>query len=200
MAKIFRRHFRVTQGALLDEIDKISTQRSAAKAAARELLQRVGAADFLVWEDGSFAGFSFSTPPDADLYHRKGKAWLPVRGTDFGKQTWKQIKALPPCPSYQMALSAVGLHPELPALIDEDQGVSHRSLVGGFPDLGIWFVDVPWRDVDQEELSVYQAKRAAGQAFSTVNQHLLWTPPTDWEEIKEWQYLKEWEELQTEAA
>lgn len=193
MMGIYKRHFRVDSGALIDEIGKIQAQRTAAAEALETFCPSVGAKEAKFWSDGSFACFVFDDEPDRDVYRRTKHGWVPKKNCAAGKAIWDQIKKLPPSPSVQNALSVVGLRHGVPCLIDDGKG--YWPVMGGFPSKKIWFVEVPWRDVDPEEMARYIEKNEAGNHFDATLDHLRWTPPAEWREIKHWEYLKEWEEL-----
>lgn len=197
---IRKRYFRVESGLLIDEIEKIKAQRNAATSALKDLLPTIGAKEAKFWQDGAFACLVFETTPDTDVFRDTGHGWVPRKNCAAGKAIWKDIQKLPPCPSYQMALKRVGLRVEVPGLVDEERGVGYWPVMGGFPGRNIWFVEVPWRDVDPVEMAQYIADNKAGIRCCSAFEHLRWTPPAEWVEIKQWQYLKEWEDLQEQAA
>lgn len=197
---IRKRFFRVEGGLLLDEIEKIRAQRDAATAASRTLLPAIGATEAKFWPDGTFACFVFAQTPDPEVYRNTGHGWTPKKNCAAGKAIWKQLMKLPRCPDYQNALKHVGLRIDVPGVVDEQKGVGYWPVMGGFPTKKIWFVEVPWRDVDPAEMAQYISDREVGERFNSTFEYLRWTPPAEWIEIKEWQYLKEWEELQEQVA
>lgn len=194
---VYKRYFRVASGALIDEIEKIKAQRDAASAALDELRPKVGAKDAWFWKDGTFACFTFEKDPDPAVYRRTKYGWVPKKNCKEGKAIWAEIKKVPACPHYERALLAVELNPDIPCLTDGS--VAYWPALGGFPGKNIWFISVPWKDVDPDEMADYIAKNEAGTHYNRDLDHLRWTPPADWLEIKEWQYLKEWEELSEES-
>lgn len=193
---MYQRHFRVDSGALLDEVNRIIDLTEQVRLAWKPLLDQIGAKQYHYWRDGSFAGFGFEEEPDQALFrrHRKFSAiWLPRKNVAEGKAMWQQINAMPQTESIQNALQVAGITHGMPALIEGNRW--YGPTMGGFPKQGIWFVEVPWRDEDPEKLKAYKAERDAGKRGDCELDHLLWTPPEEWREIKHWEYLKEWEEL-----
>jgi len=193
---VYKRHFRVTTGALADEAKRIHDLTEQVRLAWIPLLTRLGAENYRYWADGTFAGFGFKGTPDQALYRvdRKHRdIWLPRKTTAEGKALLAEIAQLPKAESMQNALKVVGLYPGRPALVDGYRWFG--PTMGGFPSKGIWFVEVPWRDEDPATLEKYRADREAGTRGDAELDHLLWSAPAEWEEIKHWQYLKEWEEL-----
>lgn len=188
---IRKRYFRVDSGLLIDEIEKIRVQRNAAAEAFRILQPAIGAVEAKFWPDGSFACLVFENAPDAEVYRHTGHGWVPKKNCAAGKALWEDIKKLPPCPGYQAALKCVGLRTEVPGVVDEDEGIGYWPVMGGFPAKKIWFVEVPWRDVDPAEMAQYIADNKAGKRCCSTFEYLRWTPPADWVEIKQWQYLVE---------
>ena len=91
---VYKRHFRVTTGALADEAKRIQDLTEQVRLAWIPLLTRLGAENYRYWADGTFAGFGFKSTPDQKLYRvdRKHRdIWLPRKTTAEGK-------ALPPAP------------------------------------------------------------------------------------------------------
>lgn len=123
---------------------------------------------------------------------------MPRKNAPEGKALIAEISALPKAESMQNALKVVGLYPGRPALFEGNRW--YGPTMGGFPSKGVYFVDVPWRDEDPAVLAAYRADRDAGNCGDAELDHLLWTPPVEWEEIKEWQVKKEWDELSEKAA
>lgn len=191
--KIKTRFFRVTSGPLIARIREIQQMRESATGSYEALRVKVGASSIHAYESGTFAGFGFEQQPDTAVFRSSGTVWVPKKNCTVGKALWDEIKSLPAAPSIQNALDVAGLRPHVPALIEDGRGYS--AGLGGFSDLGIWFVKVPWRDIPAEEMAEYKAQRAARHCFSACMEHLLWTPPAEWQEVREWEYLKEWDEL-----
>ncbi len=194
---VYQRYFRVTQGALIDRLLELKAQKEAGTAAYLALRDEVGAENVHVYSGGNFAGFSFKEP-DRNLYREQGGAWLPRKNSKRGKELWAKINQLPKVPGAQRALDACGLGGGHPVLFCD--GYAWSATVSGYYDRNIWFVKVPWKDIDPQELEQYKADKASKTRLCADLDHLLWEPPAEWEEIKEWQFLKEWEELQAKEA
>ncbi|MNN39727.1 hypothetical protein D3C81_1537750 [compost metagenome] len=59
----------------------------------------------------------------------------------------------------------------------------------------VWFVSVPWKDVDPAKLEEYQEVKKAKKGFDRDLDALLWTPPANWAEVKRWEIEKEVDEI-----
>lgn len=196
MSNVYYRFFRVTNGPLMDEAIRILEKRSESNQAIKELGERIGA-DPRVSERRGLAGFVL--PGDADdkdwkQPNSRGLRW-PKKNTKAGREIMEAIKALPPRPSVDDALDAVGLPGGHPVLIEGSTG--YAPVWWGWPGKGVIFVKVPWRDIPQSELDAYRANEHWG---SVEMDHLLWEPHDSLQEIKEWEALRENEDLKSEAA
>lgn len=60
----------------------------------------------------------------------------------------------------------------------------------------MWYVSVPWKDVDPAKLGQYKADKAAGKCFDQDLEALMWEVPEGWTEVKHWQIQKEQEEFE----
>lgn len=190
---VYYRHFRVTSGALVDRIQELKAAKDAAMGAYTALRDEVGAQQVHAWGDGSFAGFSFAKP-DRNIYREGRGAWLPKKNCAEGKALWAKINRLPKVPGAQHALETAGLGGDVPVLFGD--GFAWRATLCGFYDSNIWFVKVPWKDAEPGAIDEYLKQKADGIRWCADLEHLLWTPPAEWQEIKEWEFMKEWEELE----
>lgn len=193
---IYKRHFRVDSGPVIEATRRIHEERQASLSAIKELINSVGAEDAKVSKSGAVLGFTFKGSPDNKTWKLTKRGWYwPKLNSNAGRDLAKRIKSLPTYPDFDSALTEAGLHPHSPALIDEWKGIGHYPTLTGHPDIGVWFVNVPWRDIDADELEQYKKERAAGTRFCLSMDHLLWAPPAEFKEVKEWQVLKELEEI-----
>lgn len=190
---VHHRFFRITSGPLVEKIHELQAGRLAANDAYIALCEKLGATNALVWESGNLAGFTFDHEPCQQTFRKDGKTWMPRKGTKAGKALWKEIQAIPVAPSVQHALEVVGLHCRVPSVIDGNRG--YTPGISGFFNHNIWFVKLPWKQVDPQVMAEYREAHEAGNRWCAELEYLQWTPPADWEELKEWQYLKEMEEL-----
>lgn len=193
---IYKRYFRVTTGPLIDAVKEIHKQQTAAVGQIRELINELGAKDAKLGAEGNIIGFTFDETPDSKLWKRTRRGWYyPKQSSNAGRDLIKRIKALPKHPSYDEAVLAIGLIPGFPALVDTYKGVGHSVTLSGHIDLGVWFVTVPWEDIDPGELEQYKRDKASGKRWSASLDHLCWEPTADLIEVKEWQVLKEIDEM-----
>jgi hypothetical protein len=194
---VYHRYFRVTEGPLIARIDEIFTERDGAAKAWDLLCKEIAAAS--AHAGSSFAGFKFKPPgPDnPENWKQSGSLWLPKKSTKAGKVLQQRIDAMVAPKRVQDALSVVDLHGG-PSLVDGNRWYGSTLCGKGVP--GVWFVSVPWRDEDPEKLEKYLIDRSAGTHMDGCLDHLLWTPPPEFTEVKRWQFEKEYEEIMGKAA
>lgn len=195
---VFKRYFRFTSGPLVARIDALHAARDAAAVRAAAVSQIVGG-EFKIWDsNGQFAGFAFQLPPDPDAFRlvKKHRLYMPRKNTELGRKVWAHVQKVGELPApVDSVLADVGLDARLPQLFHT--GCAYTSGLWGFgAPTNVWFVSVPWRDVDPAELEKYRAQRdTEGAWFDRNLEFLLWTPPAEWEEVKGWQVTKESEEI-----
>lgn len=202
MSSVYQRYFRFTEGPLIAEIDRLFDLRQAAGALYKQLADKYGATEANVYDrSGTFAGFVFTTPPDKNVYRRDAKTrlWVPRKNVPAGKEIWADIKQLPNPEPIENALRLAGLEPGMPFITDAGRWYAPGIWGHGAPR-NIWFVVVPWKDVDPQKLEEYKAIKAAKKGFDCDLEALLWTPPAEWTEVKHWQVEKEAEEIQAAIA
>ena len=194
---VYKRYFRVTSGPMIAEIDRLFDLRIAAGTLYKQLADKYGAEEANVYDrSGTFAGFVFKVPPDNNVYRRDAKTrlWLPRKNVPAGKDIWAEIKQLPTPEPIENAMKLAGLTPGLPMLTDGGRWYAPTIWGYGAPR-NIWFVSVPWLDVDPDKIAAYQVEKAEGKCFDRDLDSLTWEPPTEWEEVKRWQIEKEDEEI-----
>lgn len=197
---VYKRYFRVTEGPMVDEIDRLQELLSVAAVHADKVAKQVGG-EFKTWQSsGSFAGFAFKAPPCQKTYRllKKHGLWVPRKNTPEGKEVWAAIEQVPLPAPVDSALKLADLSPNFPALCDG--GKWYAPALWGFgKPVGVWFVSVPWLDVDPAELEAYKVERDAKTRFDRDLDHLSWAVPEGWVEVKRWQIEKEYEELSASA-
>lgn len=198
---VYKRFFRVTSGPMVEEIDRLFELRFAAGELYEKLRVKYGAKEVRTWEhSGAFAGFAFEAIPDDSIYCRVPKhhgMWRPRKNVPAGKAIWAEIKQLPEPSPVEHALRLVGLEPGLPMLMDAGRWYAPTLWGYGTPR-NVWFVSVPWKDVDPDKLASYKAEKAEGKCFDRDLDALSWEPPVGWEEVKRWQVEKEHDEIKAE--
>lgn len=195
---VYIRYFRITEGPIVAEIDRLFELRTAAGKLYAELAVKYGATGASNYDrSGTFAGFTFAGRPDQDVYRldKKTRLWVPRKNVPAGKAIWAEIKSLPAPAPIEHAMRLAGLEPGLPMLTDSGKWYAPTLWGYGAPR-NIWFVSVPWKDVDPEKLEQYKVDKAAGTHFNRDLDALLWEAPADWTEVKRWQIEKEAEEIQ----
>lgn len=192
------RFFRVTEGPLIEAIAKINAAQDAMRKTYKAVSKEFDG-DIMVGGGGFIVGVK--PKPNcvlSDWKKLRNGLYVPKKTTQQGKDWAAKLKALPKFPMLGDALNAIGLSANMPVLIEGDRGLC--NVLGGFPDLGIWFVRVPWCDVSKKEIAEYKREKKAGNRFSLFLDHLCWTPHASMKEVKEWEYLKEWDELKKVMA
>lgn len=193
---VYKRYFRITEGPMVDEIDRLQELLSVAAVHADKVAKQVGG-EFKTWQSsGSFAGFTFKAPPCQKTYRllKKHGLWVPRKNTPEGKEVWAAIDQVPLPDPAESALKLADLTPNAPALFSDSKWYA-PTLWGYGKPVSVWFVSVPWLDVDPEELAAYKKDRAAGSRCDSNLEHLSWAAPEGWVEVKRWQIEKESEEL-----
>lgn len=191
---VYKRYFRVTSGPMIAEIDRLFDLRIAAATMYKQLADKYGAEEANVYDrSGTFAGFAFKVPPDKNVYRRDAKTrlWLPRKNVPAGKDIWAEIKQLPTPEPIENAMKLAGLTPGLPMLTDAGRWYAPTIWGYGAPR-NIWFVSVPWKDVDPDKLAAYHLDDGR---FDRDLEALSWQPPEEWVEVKRWQIEKEDEEI-----
>lgn len=198
---VYKRYFRITEGPVVDEIERLFELRTAASKLYNDLRDKYQAKDVRNYShNGAFAGFTFKVPPDITVYRflKKHKLWVPRRKGP-GAEIWKEIESLPTPEPIENALKLVGLTPNVPCIFDG--GRWYAPTLWGFGEpTPVWFISVPWKDVDPAELAQYKLDRDAGTRGGSNLEHLSWEVPEGWAEVKEWQITKESEEINAAAA
>lgn len=193
---VYKRYFRFTSGPVADEIDRLQDLAVAAAVEADKVAKQVGG-EFKTWQShGGFAGFTFKETPCQKTYRflKKHGLWVPRKNTPEGKEVWSAIEQLELPAPVDSALKLVDLTPNFPALMHG--GKWYAPTLWGFgKPVSVWFVGVPWMDVNPAELDAYKIERDAKTRRDSNLDHLSWTVPEDWTEVKHWQVEKEAEEI-----
>ncbi len=191
---MYHRYFEVKSGPLLKAVADIIAKRQEVIDTWKVFVARVGAKDVSHWTDGRIAGLSFETAPDRAKWSEMRGGWWPKKNTREGKALRAEMETLPKMPVLGDALGVIGLI-NMPVLIDGHAG--YRPVMGWhkFPDPGVVFIKVPWREADLNELAEYKAQRESEHPnhFSMELDHLLWQPMPEMVEVKEWEFLRDME-------
>lgn len=196
---VYQRFFRFSDGPLLAEINQLFEDRISAGKLYRELAEKYGARSSSNYDhSGAFAGFEFGlgNQPDKEVFRfvAKHRLWLPRKNVPAGKAVWDEINQLPKPQPIDSVLAQVGLSTGFPDVWDGGKGYAPQIWGYGEPR-NIWFVSVPWKDVDPEKLKKYEKERSEGTRRDGELDSFLWTPPQNWIEVKRWEIEKEVEEI-----
>ena len=178
--RVYQRYFRIGDAETLVAIDRLFSVRDQYNKAIHAIKDEIGAES--VYQNQStkhLVGFGFSEQPSLSLYREvRNGIFYPKKGSKFGKQLCKKIDALHKPASFKSVLK----HTSFGEIIVGDR--IYFSAPFGSEKSG-WFAQVPWQDVPQSELEQYKKDRAAGTHRNMTLDHLLWTPPAEWVEVKE---------------
>jgi len=196
---VYQRYFRFTDGPLVVEIDRLFEERIAAGKLYQQLSDKYGAQAAHTYEQsGTFAGFKFSlgNQPDKTVFRFvvKHRMWLPRKNVPAGKAVWAEIDQLPKPQPIDSVLSQAGLSTGFPEVWDGGKGYAPQIWGYGAPR-NIWFVSVPWKDVDPAKLAKYEKEKAEGTRRDGELDSFMWTPPANWAEVKRWEIEKEVDEI-----
>lgn len=166
-----------------DHLEQIKTEVGATKVLQRR-------------NDSQFYGFVFSPPidhPDWRKPCREYKSQAPRSTTKAGKELWRRIQEAPAGENIYNCLTVVGL--ACHALNGLCSGLKFYGSSLAWKRDTYMFVVVPWSDVDPSELEEYRTDRDSddrSKFYRNSNfDHLLWTPPTDWVEVKTWEMQRD---------
>lgn len=190
---MYRRYFKVVSGPFVDEVLKIREHQIEAHKKFQELAVSIGAEGCAIYDKGGLAGFVFESEPDMKIYRSKANYYLPRKNVAEGKAIWKLIDALPKCRSLNNALRLVGLPPDFPCIFGE--GKAFYCVFCGRYDEKVFFINIPWKDVDPEEMAQYLKDREAGKRCCSELDYLQYVPHESMVEVKEWEMLKYMDEM-----
>lgn len=199
---IYLRYFQILDAATLAAIKETWEIRKAYRDALDKVKESIGAESVYFYSrHGGVAGFGFNSLPDLSVFKKvEGQIYYPKRSTKHGKAICLQIEALKKPGRIDDVLKISGLYPDF-CLTGEATRAGIRmysaSICGS--DKAGWFAVVPWKDEDPAVLEKYKADRDAGICGSAELDHLLWTPPSEWVEVKEWEVKKAMEEAKVSA-
>ncbi|GAB3380871.1 hypothetical protein NCG89_00895 [Spongiibacter taiwanensis] len=185
---VYYRYFKVLDAATTQAIESLVDQRNQYQQSIHEISKAVGASDTYFYDRAhGFAGFGFSETPDKTLWRKikGGDIFYPKKSSKAGKALANRIEALSRPKSVHTALSTAGIETG-PFGVLMDGLRCYSATVCGSQKKG-WFAVIPWMDIDPRLLEEYRAERASGISGNGNYEHLLWTPPEEWVEVKKWE-------------
>lgn len=190
---VYRRYFEIPESSPLAALmAEIGEQRREYREHIAALRDQYGATEAYYYSDsGNFAGFTFDPESrDNKIWRKPDSSGLvsPRLSTKGGKAVAEEIEATPKPWPIRDVFEHCGLGNGR-WLITEGLRM-HGATVSFSHDPYHFFVSIPWKDVDPADLEQYRKDRDAGKFRSSEKDHLLWTPPADWVEVKEWQMKK----------
>lgn len=191
---VYRRYFAIKDAATLAAIDLLLSKKNFYRQALEAISKDVGAHEiYYDQRNGDFAGFSFNGTPDKAHWRKvSGEVYYPKKGSKSGKALAVKIEAMPVPAQVNTALSDHGL--DIGHFGCLTVGLKfYRPQICGSPSAG-WFAVVPWMDVNPEDLETYKHEKVSCKRLDGNYDHLLWTPPIEWVEVKEWEVKKAMDE------
>ncbi len=192
---IYQRYFRVTTGPLVEAACALEAEDKKSREVVLNFVKEIGAINMYSRSGGAITGFQFEKTPDQYIWKQPNSFghYLPRKNTAGGKEMAQRIASLPIIQGFDPALRTVDLTEDNPVIFGD--GKCYFATITGSALLKVFFVSVPWRDIDPEKLQQYKQERAADKHYSVELDHLCWTPSQDMHEIKRWELEKEIEEL-----
>lgn len=196
---VYYRYFQVKDEPTLTAIADLLDKNLAYKKELMQVQNDVGASGVYRYASGGFAGFTFEEEPDANIFKKiKNNLYAPKVSTTKGRALDERITSLGVPQRVNDCLLMSGLYPDfcLSGAGSQRGIVMYSASICGSEKAG-WFAVVPWRDEDPSTIEIYKKENAAGTRHSAELDHLLWSPPTEWVEIKKWEVEKAIEDAKT---
>lgn len=183
----YLRYFDMKDGPTAQRLAELIALRDIYMAALNVIKNEIGADNIYTYQQGGrLCCFKFSKNPGPD-FKKMESGFLPKKTTKSGKVLAERIAAIPVPPSVHSCLEVVGMGDGHWCL--QDGLTIYNASICGSPKAG-WFAVIPWMDVDPKVLEQYRKDREAGTHGNGNYDHLLWTAPAEWVEVKEWEMKK----------
>lgn len=194
---VYRRYFQIKDEATLAKIDAIWLVRSVYRDGLEKIKAAIGSNAIHTYvRDGRIAGFGFESTPDLAVFKKVDSGvYYPKKSNKAGKAICAEISKLKAADSLNAVLDSTGMHHNF--CMSEGLTFYSASICGS--EKAGWFAVVPWKDEDPAVLEQYKADRDAGIRGCSELDHLLWTPPAEWVEVKEWECKKAMDEARDAA-
>lgn len=189
--KVYRRYFKVTEGALIDYVTSVHSCRVEAEQRYTDILNNLGAeGDYYVNSNKKLIAIIFKEDPDPKVFRRvsnTNNGWFPKKNCKKGKEIAKELEEVP-IKNIEECLEKVGLPVGFYLF---HGGVAYKAVIGYIPsDPVVVYISVPWYDEDPEVLEKYKEDHAKGIDYSSDLDALLWEPTPEMVEVKEWECKK----------
>ena len=185
---VYFRYFKILAAQPPPAIKALVDERAEYELAIKAIAKEVGANESFFYDRrGEFAGFGFEVSPDKAHWRKVkgGHIFYPKKSSPVGKALLKKIDQFQVPERINSALKLVGMEPGHFGVLSVGLAFYNPSICGSSKKG--WFAVVPWMDVDPDKLEEYRRERSSGKAGSGNYDHLLWTPPAEWVEVKKWE-------------
>jgi len=176
---IYYRFFRILDAETVTKLNDLFDQRISYREKLQKLEDQLGAIDLYVkTRTGILAGFGFDQAPDSKKFKKVDAGYMPKLSTKFGKEFYASLAEIKVPAEINTALKE-----KIPTyLFSMMNGLNFYSC-SVFGRKNLWFVNVPWADIDPKKLDDYKV----GHNGDNNMDHLMWTKPDEWVEVKEWE-------------
>lgn len=189
---VFRRFFEIKDSMTLNEIDRLMSERDRYARQVEEIRTEIGAKASCFSRDYKSiwcTGFKFDVEPDRAVFKKVDhRTYYPKKKGKEGRELAKRVEAIPNPTWVASALEVAGVY-NTPFGVFMDGLTIYFASVCGSREAG-WFAIIPWKEVDPDDLDHYKKTRTEGGHKNDLLEHLQWTPPAEWVEMREWQVDK----------
>lgn len=194
---VYRRYFKVTEGPLIEAVQKAKIINDAAYEAYNEIGAELGAKPGYYAINNRLTGFMFDKAPSGEIFRKiKGGGYFPKKNNAIGKELVKRLDAVK-TESSNAPLSMVGLSGErFPRLFGAGK-VYYETIVVIPEHPPVVYISVPWYDEDPEKIEQYKADRATRNHINQNLDAILWLPTAEMFEVKKWtvdRHIDKWNE------
>ncbi len=198
MSSVYRRYFKITEGSLIGEVNRIRAVDKKASEEYKVILEDIGAKATYYQRNSKLVAVTFSGKVDTGIYKKVSPGWYPKQNNKTGKEIHQRFKKVV-TEDVDNALEMIGITGSLFLIMDGRQAYS--ATITTIPSDPIaCLITVPWKDIDPEELKQYKLDRDEGVRGDMSMDHLCWEPTPEMNEIKSWEAEKiidEWNESVT---
>ena len=193
MSDIYQRHFKVTNGPLMAEVERIKAVNKAGWDKYINIAEEIGAnTNSIMMLDGHYlSGFKFdhANQPDPKIYiHKDDDSWYPKQNNKIGRALHKRIKTVvTENPTDALDTLGLGKNNNQYAIFG-DRHIYWAALITIPSAPPVNYVRVPWLDLKSDKIHSH-------------TEAMLWRPTKDMVAIKGWELekaIEEWNDREKE--